>query len=273
MKAENFVGRKIGRLTVLSRAENQITPNGSIRAMWNCRCDCGQELVVSSQGLRKNKLPSCGCWKNEKTSESHLHDIKGKRYGRLLVIERAESASQTTTWLCQCDCGKRKIVSANNLKSGHTTSCGCYSKELTRSRSLTHGMTNKRIYRIWKEMKDRCNNPNSLSYKNYGGRGITVCDEWNNNPMAFVRWSYANGYKSDLSIDRIDVNGNYEPSNCRWADTLTQARNRRNTVYVEYRGVEKPLAEWCELLNLPYEKTRKRIRIENWDVEKAFGLC
>lgn len=172
-------------------------------------------------------------------------DITGQRYGRLVVLERAEdhiteSGKRITRWKCICDCGNKKIIRQSELRNGHTQSCGCLHKEIFGSLNRTHGLSSKcgRLYPLWKSIKYRCYSPNCRYYKDYGGRGIVMCDEWRDNFQNFYDWAMANGYKEEktekgvnkLSIDRIDVNGNYEPSNCRFATNEVQARNQRKSM-------------------------------------------
>lgn len=162
-------------------------------------------------------------------------DLTGQRFGRLVVIERTTNKGDHPSWLCRCDCGGEKIVRGSDLKSGHTQSCGCLHKEVVtsileqRTNKHTHGKSRTRLYRIWSAMKSRCFDKKRECFKHYGGRGIAVCIEWKDNFQSFHDWAMANGYEEHLTIDRIDVNGNYEPSNCRWITLEQQQTNRTNT--------------------------------------------
>ena len=156
-----------------------------------------------------------------------LIDLTGQQFGRLVVIQRAKAINKRTKWLCRCECGNEVVVESYNLKTGHTQSCGCLQREATSSANKTHHCTHTRLYRIWNNMKNRCYRKSYHAFHHYGGRGIKVCDEWRDDFQAFYDWAMANGYRDDLSIDRIDSNGNYEPSNCRWATMAEQNKNKR----------------------------------------------
>ena len=193
-------------------------------------------------------------------------DITGQKFGKLTVIKRLGlNSSGHSIYLCQCECGNFTKVSRPNLKSGSVKSCGC----LLKHSEKRHGLSKTPLYNSWRDMKIRCYNENSPSYVNYGGRGIKVCEEWLNDFMTFYKWAMANGYKKGLSIDRIDVNGNYEPNNCRWVSMKVQQNNRRNNHYITYRGETHTLMEWSEITGINYDCLKTRINTLKWSIEKA----
>lgn len=198
---------------------------------------------------------------------SKFIDLTGKKFNKLTVEKRLNnSLGGVPIWLCKCECGNYTKVRGSNLKNGAVKSCGCL-KHLPHN--AVHGMKNTRLYSLWRAMKNRCNNSNSSNYKRYGGRGIRVCDEWQNSFLSFYEWAKSNGYSDELSIDRIDNNGNYCPENCRWITFEEQCNNRRSNIVFEYNGEKHNLMQWCKLLDLDYKFIHNRIYKLKWDFEKA----
>ena len=189
-------------------------------------------------------------------------DLTGQRFGRLVVLERTGSDSRgEALWRCQCDCGNVIDVLSSNLRAkNHTLSCGCYRRENLQTVNKTHGMTGTPIYTIWCAMKRRCHQQHCLDYKNYGGRGITVCNEWHYNFKAFYDWALASGYKPGLSIDRKDTNGNYNPDNCRWVTAIQQANNKRCNRLLTYGGETHTMKEWSRITGINYNTLHSRVR-------------
>lgn len=205
-------------------------------------------------------------------SAKKFRDITGQQYGRLTVLGYAGRIKKKQYWYCECTCGNFSRCGASNLKSGESLSCGCYNREQTIKAHITHGMTNKTPeYGIWMKIIARCTNPNDHSYNNYGGRGITICERWRHNFKAFLE-DMGPRPSPEHSVDRFpDHNGNYEPSNCRWATIKEQARNKRSNRLVTYRGKEMCLSEACELAGIDYKSTHQRISKLGWSVERALS--
>lgn len=205
---------------------------------------------------------------------------EGERIGRLTIIKEVEPIKykkyNERRVLCRCDCGTLKTVSFYQLKHGRIFSCGCYLKEIASERgksSLKYNKeaTSSRLYSIWHGMKCRCNTKTSGSYNRYGKRGVRVCEEWNNDFIPFYNWAIENGYSDGLTIDRIDTNGDYKPSNCRWVDYIVQANNRRTSVYLSYNGETHTVSEWSRILNVKNSVIYRR-RKKGWSDEEIISI-
>lgn len=253
--AKDLKGKRFGKWLVIER-DNSHKTGGSAR--WICRCDCGTIRSVSSDTLTRGDSKSCGC--------SWQHDLTGKRFGRLVVLERksieCNYSSNTTRrkifYLCKCDCGNYTTVDSSRLLCGDTTSCGCYHKELLSKRVTTHGASKTRLYRIWASMIDRCNpNRKSKNSKNYSERGISVCEDWKKFEN-FQEWALNNGYDETLTIERKDVNRNYCPENCTWIPKSEQVKNTRRNIFVTIDGQTKILKQWTNLMGWPYGRYSAR---------------
>ena len=199
-----------------------------------------------------------------------LIDLTGKKFNRLTVLKRVENRKKSVMWLCKCDCGNETIVDGFSINHGKTKSCGCLQSEKARA-NAKHGKTKTRLYSIHHSMKQRCYNKNNTRYKNYGQRGIIVCNEWlgENGFINFYNWATNNGYKYNLTIERIDINGNYCPENCTWISAQEQANNKTNNIYVELNGERLTLFSFCKKYNYNYDLVQKRISRWGWDLERA----
>ncbi|MZK54155.1 hypothetical protein [Clostridium beijerinckii] len=177
-------------------------------------------------------------------------DLRGKVFGRLVAIEIVgRNKSRSVIWKCKCECGNECEVVSDRLLQGETKSCGCITKELNKTRRITHGLSHTKLYYVWKAMLARCNNKKHPWYSRYGGRGIKVCSEWED-VKAFYDWAINNGYKDGLEIDRVDNDGNYEPNNCKWKTRKEQTQNTSRNKKVTINGETKTLSEWAEVTGL-----------------------
>jgi hypothetical protein len=188
----------------------------------------------------------------------------GDKFGMLTVkkiFKKKNKKGHNINFInADCECGSNKDYNLYQLTSGGTVSCGCLKNEQLIKRSTIHNQRHSHLYEVWKTMKQRCSNPNHISYKNYGGRGIKVCNEWQQDFTSFYEWSNSNGYKQGLTIDRIDNNGNYCPENCRWVDRIIQANNTRGNKYITINNQTDTLSNWLRHYNLTYDKYYKRIK-------------
>ena len=251
IRHEDVIGKKFGLLTAISHAGYKRNQEQIL-----CKCDCGKEKVIDYYKLISGHNTSCG---------DRIHKIKydltGKRFERLVAIRPYfKKGSDGALWECKCDCGNTAIVSAHNLmRSGGTKSCGCLKKERNeRKESKT------RLYKIWQNMKNRCYNSLVPAYKHYGGRGILVCDEWLKYDN-FKQWALANGYNDKLTIERINVNGNYSPENCKWITMKTQCINKRTTLLCFYKGDILALKEVADITGLKYDNLHYHYHNNNLD--------
>lgn len=202
------------------------------------------------------------------------NDIKGMTFGRLTVIEqRGVASNRSRMWACLCACGSEVVVIGSSLKNGNTKSCGCLRKERLLASITTHGFSGGRrgpqkLYRIWRNMKSRCNNKNTPKFKNHGGRGISICKEWNSYEN-FHRWAVSNGYSDTLTIDRRDNNEGYSPENCRWVTARDQGNNKRTNHLVTIGRTTKTITEWCDGDRKKAHAIYGRINRYGWTPEKA----
>lgn len=246
MKTLDLTGQRFGKLVAVKRVEND-----GKRSQWLCQCDCGNMAVIRTEYLRSGDAKSCGC-------ENFPKDLTGMTFHRLTVLEFFENKNNRNYWKCRCECGNIINASTNQLKSGHTKSCGCFRSDTTKIVHKKHGKKHIRLYKTWCGMKARCNNPNEKSYIDYGKRGISVCIEWENDFSTFYDWAMDNGYKDNLTIDRINTNGNYCPENCRWITKAEQANNTRRNIMIEFLGINKSLKQWTDYMGWQYTKYNMR---------------
>lgn len=205
-------------------------------------------------------------------------DMTGKRFGRLTVLRRSHThrhpnGKTSIMWLCVCDCGQKKAINGNNLRSGITKSCGCYHDEIRRAATKKHGKTHSRLYGVWGSMRQRCNDPNHPAYQYYGGKGVAVCPEWDDFEC-FEAWAMSSGYNvnakpHECTIDRIDNDGDYCPDNCRWVNSTVQSNNQQSNVLITFSGKTQTRAQWAKEIGIKYHTLRDRIDRYGWSVERA----
>ena len=251
MRAADLTGQRFGLLTAVSRSDK------GPGAHFNCVCDCGQSKVVSSINLKFGRVQSCGCLRHR----SRAHDLTGQVFGRLTVLGRAENQRPgRAMWTCECSCGNTTVVPAPHLTKGETKSCGCLQR--------THGESKTRTYHIWKVMRQRCRDPKATGYQHYGGRGISVCQRWQDY-SAFIQDL---GQAPDgLTIDRINNDGDYEPGNCRWVSRKVQGNNKSNNHRLAFGGVTKTLSEWADSLSINAATLYTRLKASDFNLGLALA--
>lgn len=242
---DELIGKKFGKLLVLEYEKGRAKDK---HGTYKCLCDCGNVSHPRKTPLLTGKSTSCGhCYQKQ--------IYPGMRTKMLTVIKKSgRNKNKQILWECRCDCGRTVDITAYALRKGQL-SCGCMQG------NVTHHQTNTRLYVIWSSMKRRCYNPNDKSYQKwYGSKGIKMCDEWKNNFISFHDWSISNGYTEDMTIDRVDSSGNYEPSNCRWVTAQVQAINKSNNVWFTYNGETLTATDWARKLNVTHATIKRRFK-------------
>ena len=257
MTREDLTGRTFGRLTVLGKSDKR-SPDGRY-PLWKCKCSCPSGTIVFARtgSLISGNTKSCGCVNRERLSAEHSVDLTGRIFGRLTVLRKSLETTKNgkSKWVCQCSCPEKTVIEVivDHLTTGHTQSCGCLHRDVF---TKWKNPDELRLSGIFAGMKQRCYNPNNKRYDGWGGRGITICDEWLNNERAFVDWALSHSYKPGYSIDRIDNDGPYAPWNCRWSDAIEQANNTRTNVVIPAFGMENTLSQWSRSTEIDYESLR-----------------
>lgn len=256
----DLTGQRFGSLTVV----REVGTDSRHQVIWECQCDCGNVTQSTTGALRRGSKKSCGC------KQGGFQDHTGEKFNSLTALKcTGRTNDGNPIWLCRCDCGNLHTVSARNLVHGYVKSCGCLRKAGTRT---THGESSSRLYNVWNGMRQRCNNKNNDRWSSYGGRGIKVCQEWEQYE-AFRDWAIANGYDESASygkctLDRIDVDGDYCPSNCRWVDIVTQCNNTRYNVRISANGKTMTIAEWSRDSGISESTIRSRLA-DGWEPATA----
>lgn len=254
------------------------TTNGKVgHARWEFRCSCGNLKVARSCHVLEGRTVACGCLRVQRVKESNAArtGVKpGDRFGRLVAVSFTSVRKKHAVWSWLCDCGKRVDVSAQKAKSGHTQSCGCYSRESARNRLFTHGFGNKatKEYRAWSGLKQRCLNPRNTSFPDYGARGITVCDRWlGSEGFANFLADMGPAPSPDHSVDRLENSRGYSPDNCAWRTRVEQMNNRRGNVNLTHNGETLSITAWAKRVGLKRATLSARLRI-GWSVHDALTV-
>lgn len=260
MNFENLENKRFGMLTVLQLAPK--TKNRSTR--WLCKCDCGNTKIIRNKNLIEGVSKDCGC-----ISKNNFEI--NQKIARLTLV-KSIPACRGRKWECVCECGERVTVQEYDLREGIIKSCGCLKSEYAKMGNPIHKYNKTRIQRIHQGMMQRCYDKNHIHYSNYGGKGITVCEEWRGKYGVgnFAKWALQNGYNDELSIDRIDNNKGYSPDNCRWSTALEQANNTRRNRNIEYNGEVLSLSQMAKKHNMSVSMLSYRLK--KWgDIDRAIN--
>ena len=259
-------GQRFGRLVVTGQIERR--NNGSRYVQ--CACDCGGTKLIGVNQLRSGKTRSCGCLVRESNDRIHPVPI-GQRFGNLVVLRKSGSRARGRMVEAQCDCGNITIANINNLRSGHTASCGCLKSRASEKRAI-HGHTRKgkfnRTYAIYRDMRTRCENPNYREFHLYGGRGITVCERWRQGYEFFL--ADMGERPPGMTLERNRVNEGYSPENCCWASPAEQSVNKRNNVFIEHEGRRMTVSQWAAELGLNAKRMYYGVK-QGWPPEKLLA--
>ena len=263
---KHLIGSKYNLLTIVDILPDR-TPAGRAQCVVRCDCVDGQhrQRVALLKEVTAGNLKSCGMcgYKHQRLSV----DITGQQFGELKVLRKTDlrNSAENIMWECVCSCGRHVVVSGYSLRCGHSKSCGKCSYKIDRITRVTRQWKTADEHRLSEVVLDgmiqRCTNPNDSGYANYGGRGISVCDEWRNDRRSFVNWALASGYRKGLSIDRIDPNGNYCPENCVFATSKEQCNNERRNRVITIGSQSGTIAEWADLLGVDYNSIYGHYRV------------
>lgn len=264
----DLTGQRFGRLLVLSKHPVK-DKQGKIS--WLCKCDCNKEKVIYEHNLTRGLTKSCGCIFREYLEAKKaraVHGMIGRTFGKLTILRQAErTRGHDSRWLCKCSCGKEKEFLRDVLLKGKRDSCGC-SKITKINPKITHGESNKSVeYRIWSNIKTRCTNSKNEAFPNYGGRGIKMCDRW----LSYENFLQDVGRRpaSNLTLERIDNDGDYTPENCCWATRKVQANNTRRNARYAYNDKSHTISEWAEILGMSYSTLYDRVKRYKKTIEEV----
>ncbi len=265
MKGSDLTGLKFGRWTVTGKGEGEY---------WHCSCTCGQERLVHRGTLTRGRSKSCGCLRSEMIAQRCGLKLEGYQTDTFTVIRQlAKDSSGNRLWECRCFCGNLFTSHSARIKRTASLTCGClWRQRVSNGRKATSrwkGLSSHPLYSIWSGMIRRCYDSTDTAYRNYGGRGITVCDRWHN-PSDFI--ADMSPRPAGTSIDRIDNNKGYSPENCKWSTRAEQNRNRRDTIMITMAGVTLPLITWCEIYGQSRNLVYERIKDSGWDVWEALVI-
>lgn len=253
---QNLIGKTFNELTVIEYSHKK-----GNKHYWSCICTCGNNATCETHNLLNGNSKTCGA------SIHRIENLIGNIYGRLTVVKYSHKKGAKSYWLCKCSCGNKVTIRSDCLKDGNSKSCGCLNVDA----HVKHGecVTKTKLYHVYYGILTRCYKTNNKAYSHYGGRGISVCKEWLDDYENFKKWSLDNGYKEGLSIDRIDVNGDYEPQNCRWVTQKVQSNNTRRNVNITYNGETHNLTQWSKILGINRNTLNFRIK-NNWELSRTF---